>query len=77
METPVEQEATDQLEQTIKNMLDQQIKLTESGISPHLVTGAFLALGIDRFGALMGERHAAYVLEKAAADLRSRAKPLH
>jgi hypothetical protein len=72
-----EEEIVDRLEQTIKNLLDQQIKLAADGIEPHLIAGAFLALGIDRFTAVMGERHAAHVLERAAADMLHKAKPLH
>ncbi len=72
-----DQQITDRLEQTIKNLLDQQIKLSADGVDPHLIAGAFLALGIDRFTAVMGERHAAQVLERAAADMRIRVKPLH
>lgn len=68
---------TTAIEDTIRNLLDQQLKLVEQGIEPHVVAGAFLALGIDRFNAVMGEHHAAFILEQAAADLRSRRRLLH
>jgi hypothetical protein len=65
------------LENTIRSLVEQQMRLVEQGIEPHLVAGAFLALGIDRFNAVMGENHAAFILEQAAADLRSRRRLLH
>lgn len=70
-------ENNQRLEETLRDLLDTHFKKSAEGIEPHVLAGAFLAFGIDRFGAVMGERHAAYILEQTAADLRARAKPLH
>lgn len=65
------------IEETLRDLLETHLKKSAEGVEPHILAGAFLAFGIDRFGALMGELHAAYVLEQAAADLRLRNRKLH
>jgi hypothetical protein len=67
----------EKIEEMIKELLSQQLHLSQRGISPHLIAGAILAFGIDRFGAVVGQNHAASVLEQAAVDLRARAGLLH
>jgi hypothetical protein len=65
------------LEKMIQTLLQEQQDLSQNGVAPHLIAGAILAFGIDRFGEVVGQRHAASILEQAAQDLRQRAPAMH
>lgn len=70
-------QAIEKIEEMLQLLLSQQQRLSANGIPAHVIAGAILAFGIDRFGTVMGEHCTANVLEEAASDMRARSSALH